>query len=274
MSCRRRPASRFACALLFALLGCGGSQKIPRPYPAPTAADVTAHLRGVQRAARSFFAISKMEYWRDGQRIKPTVYLMGEPGSRARFNALNPTGGDVAADLACNGADFAFVDYNKNCQLRGPCTRDAVARLLQVSLAPDDFLLLAVGSAPLIGGRASLAWDPKRGAEVLTVVDTDGWREILVLDGRERRWDVLEASLTRPDGELEWTLTNKEFSPLRAADGTDFRVPGKTRFEQAQSGADLVVRWLERTLNEPLAPEKFEMEIPAGLPPCAEKTAN
>ena len=146
----------------------------------------------------------------DGERIKPTVYVMGERGAKVRFNALNPAGDDVAADLACNGSDFQYVDFNRDCQLTGPCTKDAISQLLRISLRPDDFLLLAIGSTPLVeNASGKVVWDSKNKQEKLTLVSGDGsWKQEIRLDGREQRWDVLSSTVWNADGDIEWKITN------------------------------------------------------------------
>lgn len=279
-----------ACNLIFGSSGCSciGAKPIPRPYAAPTVETVLAHLENARVSARSFQAESVMDYWVGDDRVKGTVLLMGKTGKYMRINAENPTGGMVAADLACDGTDFQFVDYNNNCQLTGLCNRDSVAQLLRVSLEPDDFLLLAVGTAPLIPGphEGSLRWDERKGHEIVTLTGANGARQTIVLDGRERRWDVLSSTVEDAAGKVLWRLENKDFKTLEAGaagdeenpdakngtDGADarvWRVPEKTRFTQPQDKTDLLVRWVERTLNPALSEDKFRMAIPAGLPRCS-----
>lgn len=256
--------------LVLAAACCGGPAGAPRPYPAPTAEALLGRLAEIRDSARSFSAESRMEYWSGGERIKPTVLVMGAVGAKARFNALNPTGGNVAADLACDGVSFQFVDFNNDCQLTGPCTREAVAQLLRVRLHPDDFLLLAVGSVPIVPDPSgTVEWNPKDQTEVLSLTSADGqFRQRIVLDGREGRWDVLGSTVWDAEGEVEWKLTNKDFRVVESEDGIPFRVPGRTRFEQPKAEADLSVRWDDRALNPTLDPAKFTMTIPPGLPEC------
>jgi hypothetical protein len=244
---------------------CGGPSGKARSYSAPKVDGLLGELVKRQSLADSFMAESRMEYWVDGERIKPTVYVMGQRGAKVRFNALNPTGSDVAADLACDGTDFQFVDFNHDCQLTGPCTKDAISQLLRVSLEPDDFLLLAIGSTPLIEDpRGSVKWDSKNQQEKLSLVSGDGqWKQEILLDGRDKRWDVLSSTVWNTDGELEWKLTNKEFAVHKDAKGTAFRLPAKTRFQQPKEKAEVTIRWAEREINQPLSEDKFTMEIPA-----------
>ncbi|MCP4443994.1 MAG: hypothetical protein GY811_01445 [Myxococcales bacterium] len=263
----------YKCAALFCtclvIAACGGSSGKARKYQAPTAAGIVAELQGRQALTKSFLAESRMEYWVKDQRVKATVYVMGEMGARVRFNALNPTGGGVAADLACDGDDFAFVDFNKNCQLSGPCTREAIAQLLRVSLAPDDFLMLAAGSTPIIAfDEGKVTWDSKNARETVELTTNDGsLRQKIILDGRERRWDVLSSTVWGAGGEIDWKLTNKEFSNQKTEDGDPIRLPQKTRFEQPEEKADLTIRWDERSINGERDPDKYVMQLP-DLPSC------
>jgi hypothetical protein len=272
-----RSAALLTLCLVVASLGfsglvfsaCGGSGGKSRGYKAPTAAQVVHTLQERQAQANNFTHESRMEYWVKDQRIKTTVYVMGERGAKVRFNALNPTGGVVAADLACDGTDFAFVDFNKNCQLTGPCTKAAIGQLLRVSLAPDDFLLLAIGSTPIIPfDDGKVTWKNKAAQEVVELTTSDGkWRQKIILDGREQRWDVLSSTVWGEDGKIEWQLTNKEFSDTKTEDGKDMRLPAKTRFEQPKEKADLTIRWDELNVNTELDPAGFQMSPPE-LPTC------
>ena len=251
---------------------CGGGSHTktkPRPYDTPTVSGLLSMLESRQNDAHSFLAESRMEYWLDGERIKPTVYVMGERGAKVRFNALNPAGNDVAADLACNGANFQFIDFNHDCQMVGLCNKDAISKLLRISLEPDDFLLLAIGSTPVIDdAEGEVHWDPKTKHEILSLHSADGsWKQDITFDGTGAHWDLLSSTVYNSEGKIEWKITNKEFSKHTSEDNKVFRLPAKTRFEQPIAKAEVSIRWVERSINVELSEDKFEMEIPA-LPTC------
>ncbi len=264
------PALALLIVAISTFAGCGGPSGKTRKYAEPKVEGMLVEIQERQSRADSFMAESRMEYWVDGERIKPTVYVMGQRGAKVRFNALNPTGDDVAADLACNGNDFQFVDFNHDCQLTGPCTRDAISQLLRVSLMPDDFLLLAIGSTPVIEDpTGKISWDSKNQLEKLSLVSGDGkWKQEIHLDGKNQRWDVLSSTVWDQEGKIEWKLTNKEFSAHKSKDGKSFRLPAKTRFEQPKAKAEVTIRWQEREINASLSEDKFSMEIPPELPRC------
>jgi|GEM_PF-1083506 len=273
------PAVAAAVAVATCLTTACGPGAKPRPYPEPRAEELLAHLAALDDRVTSFRADSTMDYWLGSNRVKGTVLLLGAWGARLRFNAENPTGGTVAADMACDGEMYRFIDYNNNCQLVGPCDEAAIAAFFRVTLAPDDFIAMAVGGTPVLeGATAKTTWDAKRGVERLEL-SAGSRTQIVELDGRERRWDVLQSTLY--DGEdVVWKLENKDFVALDGpADSDDdenstspgdasVRVPKRTRFVQPGQEADLVIRWNERDANIETNPAMFTFDIPGGLPVC------
>lgn len=266
------PSAQLAIVPLLLFCACGSHGASVRPYPTPTHETLLGQLQSRQEQIESYYVESRMEYWVNKERIKPTVLVMGKRGAYIRVNALQPNG-DVAADLACDGSRFQFVNYNEDCQLTGPCTEDAISQLLRVHLQPDDFLLLAVGSTPVISANeVTVHWDKTKGAEVLTLKAADGRRQVIVLDGHSKRWDVLSSTVRDAEGVVEWELTNKDFRAHKGEDGVDVRLPQRTRFRQPKEHAELTIRWEDAAINLPLSSDKFTIPVPA-LPRCV-GTAN
>ena len=107
---------RLGALLLLAALGCNGSTKIKQPYDAPPVATFIAHIVAQGDKATSYVATENtMDYWIGKERIKTTTHVMGQRTAMIRFNAINPATGSTAADLACDGTNFVFVDYQHNC---------------------------------------------------------------------------------------------------------------------------------------------------------------
>ncbi len=266
MYAHRALAALLTAAALLTVAACGPGAA-PRPYEEPKAEEILTHLQALPERVRSFRADSTMDYWLGKDRVKGTVLLLGAWGARLRFNAENPTGGSVAADMACDGRDYRFVDVNNNCHLLGPCDASAIAAFFRVSLEPDDFIAMAAGGTPtLAGAEAATTWDSKKRVERLEL-KAGNRTQIIELDGRDRRWDVLESTLY--DGEdVVWKLENKDFANVTTEDGQAVRAPGRSRFQQPGEKADLVIRWNERALNIETVPAQFTLEIPACLPLC------
>jgi hypothetical protein len=210
-----------------------------------------------------------MDYRVGDERIKTTVLVMGQAGARLRFNALDPTG-VVAADLACDGIGYQFVDFQKNCQRSGPCTGQAIAQLLRVNLEPDDFLYLAIGTTPIIRDPSGdVKWNSDKGVAEVNLVSADKQlTQSLILDGREGHYDVLESIVRDAAGEIQWRIENKDFRPVKGAQGQTIRLPDKTRFEQPAVKGDLRIRWEKQELDLELPAGAWTLEPPAGLPLC------
>ncbi len=268
---RLRPLLSLAA---LALLGCGcPSKSVKRSYADPSVADMLAHLAEVRAGATSFSTDSQMDYWVGKDRFRGTVYVMGTAGAKVRMNALKPDD-SVAADLACDGRDFVYVDALNNCVLTGPCNQDTIANLLRVPLAPDDFLYLALGATPVIdGAEGTVAWDSKRGREVIELTGSGGLEQTIVLDGRNKTWDVLKSELRGADGVVIWTVENVGFVSVKDEQGTAHRVPGKTSFKTPKDKSDLLVEWGEdRKINLPLDDSKFEL-VPPPVAICGQQPA-
>ena len=241
-------------------------------YAAPavtvTVADVIAKLEAQRTSRTSFTGESTMDYWLGDQRVKGTVLVMGTSRRQVRFNALSPQGGGVLADMACNGTDYQYVDFQHNCQLAGPCNAASIASLLRIALEPDDFLRLAVGGVPVAAGSTgTVTWDAAKGYWRVQLASAAG-KQSIVIDARDNHWDVIASELVGIDGKQVWAVENADFADVADSAGTPQRLPGKTRFKSAGEHADLLVAWTTRTLNVSLEPAKFVVDVPPGLPTC------
>lgn len=263
--------SRLIVLALLVLTACP-NKKVNRPWQEPSADELKNAVVGINNQVQSFQTGSEMEYWVNGERVKGEVQIMGKKGSFVRINALNPTGGDVAVDLACNGANYQMVNKNNNCQLAGPCDRQTISNLLSVDLAPDELLLMAAGGLPVMDGEVStrIVWD-KNGFEIL--VQTKKIADATLVQRTQLRkhqghWEVVGASLVRIEGGKEsslWKLEHKKFGSVETPWGK-VRLPSRSRFTQPK--AELTVRWANRKFNHEISEDKFWFEAPPGLPYC------
>jgi hypothetical protein len=254
------------------LAGCPG-----KTYKAPstvgTVKDVLARLDEARKARTSFRVETTMDYWLGKDRAKGTVYVMGTSARQVRFNAVKPDG-TVLIDMACNGQDFTYVDFQNNCHLAGPCNKRSIGTLLRVDLEPDDFHSIAQGTPPVIDQpTGTVTWDADNGYARVKLEGPAGTQN-LVIDARDGRHDVLSADLVGKDGKVVWSIANSEFTTITDAKGVKQRVPGKTQFKSPQQQADLLVEWKssERAINLPLEAAKFSVPIPPGLPACGAAT--
>ncbi|MFT3696098.1 MAG: hypothetical protein QM831_23370 [Kofleriaceae bacterium] len=253
--------------LLLILAGCpSGGSGSTRPYPEPKIDDVVARLAKSRNELTSFRADSQMDYWLGSQRAKGEVLVMGTVGAKVRFAALSPAGGSSMAEMACDGTNFVYVDYQNNCAMTGPCDQRSIAQFFRIELAPDDFLHLAVGTPPVVANpQGTTTWDSKRGVETVALKGTEG-TETLAIDMKDGRFDVLEATLVGTDGKTRWSVANSDF-----VDVGGHRVPNKSQFKSPDNKQDLLVDWgnaSDRAVNIPLDATKFALNAPAGLKSC------
>ena len=259
-------AATLALAALAAACSHGPSK---RPYAAPTVEELLARIAATSEQVTTFRANdTTMDYWMNDQRVKGTVAVMGTTGAKVRIQALSPAGESTLSDLACDGTTYAFVDFNKNCQLTGPCTRDTIANMLRVALSPDDFMTLAIGATPIIAGaKGTVRWDAGKGKEVLELTGDGGRTQEIVLDARDGHADVVSSEVKTADGTQEWRIDNTGFSTIKDESGMERRVPDKSRFRSPGEHSDLIVEWKERVLGLELSDDKFQMELP-GVATC------
>jgi hypothetical protein len=252
--------------VLVSASACSGAGGHDRKGAAPTVEELLAKLAKARGELTSFVADAQMDYWLNKQRAKGEVLVMGELGAKVRFAALSPAGGSTMAEMACDGANFIYVNYQNNCQVTGPCDRSSIAQFFRVELAPDDFLHLAIGTPPVVANATgTVTWDGGKGLEDVQLAG-GGKTEKLAIDMKDGKLDVISASMIGDDGKTEWSVTNSNFTDVGG-----HRVPGKSRFKASGEQQDLEVDWGDasnRAVNLELDASKFKLDAPAGLPTC------
>lgn len=256
-------------SLLLLACGCPGGGTNKRPYPTPAVETVTQKLDAARAALTSFRGESTMDYWLSGQRVKGEVLVMGTVGKKVRFAALSPAGGSTLAEMACDGTNFVYLDFQNNCALTGPCDARSIATFFAIELEPDDFVHLALGTPPtLANSTGTVTWDANKGHELVELKSAEGSQKLTV-DAREDRWDVVSSELKGPDGKVRWSVANTDFEKVTGSG--ERRVPKKTQFKSPAQQQDLIVEWSAIEANVQLQPAQFQIEIPAGLGTCGQK---
>jgi len=260
-------------AVLIAVACCGPKGGAKNPDPDLTIAAVTAEIAKGRAALTSFRGESNMDYWVSGQRMKGDVLVMGKVGKFVRFAALSPEGGSTLVEMACDGKSFVYLNYQENCVLTGPCDAHSVATFFRIELEPDDFLHLALGTPPIIGGdpTGTITWDGAKGVQRVALKSNEGSQK-LAINTRVANWDVHETELVGSDGKQRWSVANTDFRKVTGSG--DRRVPGKTRFKSPVESQDLLVEWGEQfEVNVDLPDKNFVIEVPAGLSTCGQKAS-
>jgi len=256
-------------AALVSTACCGPKGGAKNPHPELTVEAVISELAAARRELTSFTGQSTMDYWLSGQRMKGDVLVMGKTGKFVRFAALSPAGGSTLAEMACDGTNFIYVDIQNNCFLTGPCDAKSVAIFFGMELEPDDFVYLALGTPPTVGGNPTgkLTWDGNQKVELRSSEGT----QKLTIDTRPARWNVLDSALVGTDGKQRWSVANTDFHKVEGSG--ERSVPGKTRFKSPAQNQDLLVEWQEMKANVELVQSKFQIQVPPGLATCGQKSA-
>jgi hypothetical protein len=206
--------------------------------------------------------------------MKGDVLVMGKVGKFVRFAALSPAGGSTIAEMACDGTNFVYIDYQNNCALTGPCDAKSVAMFFGLEIEPDDFLHLALGTPPIVGGSptGTLKWDGKQQVELKSSEGT----QKLTINTVPVNWNVEATQLLGADGKLRWSVENKDFRKVKGSGegANERRVPQRTRFKAQDQ--DLLVEWKDEPefeVNVDLPTQNFTIQVPAGLATCGQKAA-
>lgn len=260
---RQRPVILLALALLACACPNG---KYVRQGPAPDADELIAHIHGVRDRVRNLRTETKTDVRLGEDRVNVKILIMVAWGGKLRYQAMNPNE-SLAADLASDGTQYCFIDAQHNCGECGPATPENVGRMLRVVMEPDEVVAMMFGGTPVLeGANAKVTWDAESGREIIDL-SAGEFTQRIALDGRERRWDVLESEVKGPGGKRVWKIQHKYFHDVKLPDGSTVRLPGKSWFEQP--GNDVLIEWRDQELNVEINEARaFTLQVPAGLPVC------
>jgi outer membrane lipoprotein-sorting protein len=246
-----------------ALLAAGCPKPAVRPYPPPSADELMAALRGRAEHLKTLRATAKVDHMANGgERVRLKVNLLAARGGKLRIEADSPLGGALAT-LVSDGRQFALLDVRSNRFLQGPAKACNVARLIRLSIAPDDVVAVLMGGAPLDGTVKSVGWDPNHGGrEVLTLALPDGGEERLELDAKDKRWDLMRAERKDAAGKVLWRVTNDGW---KDRDG-GVRLPDVEDVEEPPHGADAEIKLKSVEPNIELKDDLFRLTPPEGVP--------
>jgi outer membrane lipoprotein-sorting protein len=247
-------------ASLFAIVPACAPPPAQRPYPPPTAGELLAALRARADQVQTLRAIAKVDETAAGQRVKVKVALFAARAGKLRIEADSPLGGAIAV-LTSDGDHFALLDARNNRFLTGPANACNVARLIRITLAPEDVVTVLMGAAPIHGEPVRVEWDATHGGrEVLTLRDDDGSGERLYFAARERRWDLLAAERRDARGHLQWRVTHEDFG-----DHAGIRLPNLITVQEPPHHASAQIKYRSLEPNAQFPDRLFQQEPPSGI---------
>jgi outer membrane lipoprotein-sorting protein len=252
-----------AAALAVVPLLAGCPKPAVRPYPPPSADELMTALRQRAEHLKTLRMGAKIDYMaHGGDRVRAKANILLKRGGKLRIELDSPLGGSLAT-LTTDGQQFSLLDVRANRFLTGPAKACNVARLIRVALPPDDIVAVLMGGAPLGGIVKGVSWDPNNGGrEVLTLALPDGGEQIIKLDARDKRWDVVRTERRDAAGKISWFVTAEGFK-----DHGDVRLPDVYDVVEPAHGADVELKLRSVEPNLELGDELFRLPPPEGITP-------
>lgn len=242
------------------LLRAGSCARIERPYAPPKASQVVSEVLARGQRVRTLRGETRVSHASEQGKVKGTVRLMASAGGKLRFDLASPFDTPLAT-LVTDGREFSLVDAQQGRHYHGPASPCNVGRMLQLVLSADDVRTILGGSTPVIAhDSASVAWDARDGAEVLTLKGK-GMTQTIRLDGNDRSWDLLNAEIKDPDGKVLLWL---EATGWRTLGG--LRMPKALHIKQPRHGAELWLTYRKLEINLELPAVAFMLQESRGLP--------
>ena len=250
MSARRLLSS--ALLILSLAGGCVTALPPPRETMSEEARRAVTLLEARGQEFSDLRALADVLLERGGRKQQVTGALLLKAPASIRFEALSPFGQPL---LIATIHDGQLIVYNaaSNSATVGPATPDTAGRLFSLAVAPDEL----VG---LLAGRAV----PPKDLRVATILPADEHGPSLEMIGAhhsQRVWMDFATGVVRrlqiTGGRIDALLIYQ-----RAGDGT---LTGFT-LAAAQGNVTGTVRYRDLVMNAGIAPERFQLTIPAGAP--------
>jgi outer membrane lipoprotein-sorting protein len=247
--------------------GCAGSKLQTRSYPPPAAEELLAAVRARQAAVSAMNVEARATSWLGGERVRGTVQMLVGRQGQLRFEAEVALQGTVAL-LAVDGAEFTFVDNQKQIFRKGPACPANVAAMIRIPLLPAEVAAILLGDVPssATGGGARVEWDGARGADVLVLPGPQGttlWLGLRRPQPAAAAWDViyLEGQAVGGKPGDRWRVAYDDFErkgPVALPRLVRFAEPGKGW----DDGVEIKIR--ERVLNPTFPAGAFTLAVPEG----------
>lgn len=255
-----RATVRRAALVAVALLATACVKPILRPYPERSAQSILDELRAREQKIASMRGEARVEYVGGVfEKVKLSANLLVERGGKFRFEVEGPMG--ALANLASDGQRFTLYDQRDGRFLTGPAQACNLARLLQVQLAAADISALFLGGALLDGEPRALAWDPKRGHEVLDLLRPDGTTMRVRAQPIAGGYDLVGGELRTAKGKAQSRITHESIDLVG-----ELRFPKRTIVADLVRKKRLTIRYKDVELNVTAPDGVYVLSAPDGTP--------
>ena len=205
-----------AFASVVGATGCKSAPACPtslRVDPARALADHEAR----RQTWRSLSAEARVTQWGKGGRIRGTVLMFLEQPNRVRFDVMTAVG--PAAVLTSDGTRFQLSDLREGTYLEGETCPANIARLLGISIAPEEVLLFLTGDTFVLEGAAK-SMQCRAGQYVVTLTGADGNLQEIAYSipeedfekpAEEQRLMLRRSTQFGPEGNKLWEATYDDY---------------------------------------------------------------
>lgn len=259
LSCRALIASLVAAAVIG---GCAARRPPSPPRAAVPPSEVSAEallakLDARSKAIHSFRALAEMRYVGEREKLAVREVVVVERPDRLRIEMMSAFG--VALQIASDGERVCAYHRGDQTFYHGRATIENLARFTRLELAVHDIADLLIGIPPRRErtGRPTLSFERPQGL----------WRVSTQLAGGDTQtlWFEPEgllpvrASEVDSAGNTKYLATYADYTTVSNVD-----VPDRIRFDLPGQGAQVELRYSERTLNGESDPGLFCFDPPAG----------
>ncbi len=229
--------------------------------PLPAASSFVELLERDAEARRSMRSLGRVTYFGERGRVRLNAVLLAERPGRLRVETLSPLEQPVDV-MVTDGQRLSLLSGGR---LReGPATPENLARLIPLSLWPEELVDVLLGGVPKNGRyeARSLARHPDREDHwLLVLVDARGETMELTLEPSTRI--TTEIRVKAKDGQLRFSVRYDLHEPIEGLPG---ELPRQIVFEMTDPELEVTIKLKELEVNVPIAPTLFELAAPPGVP--------
>lgn len=238
---------------LFLLLLAGCPPRVDvRSVPPPDATALLAEVDAVDAHLARIQSQAKARVDAAGKKGNVQLFVAAASPASVHLEVLDFFG-KPSGILISDGQRFVMFASDAGVWQRGAATAENVARVLPVSLPPDQLVSMLLGRAPRLADSApTLAVDTEQNAFRVTLHEGARTQQLWVDPGRKR---VVRSQVDGPGG---YTLTFSDFDDVRGA-------PFPRAISFAGTGS-VALQYTDSRLGEQPDASLFVPEPPPGVP--------
>lgn len=252
-----------ALALAVAVAACRpGPVAPPDTSPLPSAEVLAEELRQDAAARTSMRSLGRVTYFGEKGRVRLSAVLLAERPGKLRVETLSPLEQPVDV-MVTDGQRLTLLSGGR---LReGPATPENIARLIPISLWPEELVEVLLGGVPRSERYrpSALERHPDReGRWRLSLLAEGGQRVELAVEPASRR--IEEVVSREAGGRVSFTVRYDEHEAIAGLPG---ELPRRIVIEMKEPELEVTIKLRELEVNVPMDAELFRLIPPPGVRP-------